>query len=67
MSGSGREKPKKRVKGWVDRVTGGIVVVVVKHPTEADATVEVYVPLEKFKNRIPEEGEHVSVLIDDNN
>lgn len=23
---------KKRVKGWVDPVTGGIVVVVIKHP-----------------------------------
>ncbi len=62
-----RERPKKRVSGWVDRVTGGIVVVVVRHPTEPDATIEVYVPIEKFKNRIPQEGEKVSVLIDDKN
>lgn len=66
MSGSHHEKPKKRVRGWVDRVTGGIVVVVIKHPTEPDATIEIYVPIEKFKKRTPEEGEYVSVLIEDN-
>ncbi len=60
-----REKAKKRVSGWVDRVTGGIVVVVVKHPTEPDATIEIYVPVEKFKKRTPQEGERVSVLVDD--
>lgn len=66
MGESNRPKPKKRVRGWVDRVTGGIVVVVIKHPTEPDATIEIYVPVEKFKKRTPEEGEYVSVLIDDN-
>ncbi len=62
----GGGKKKKRVSGWVDRVTGGIVVVVVKHPDEPDATIEIYVPVEKFKQRTPAEGEYVSVLIDDN-
>ncbi len=37
----GGDKKKKRVKGWVDRVTGGIVVVVIKHPDDPDATVDI--------------------------
>ncbi|HNX74452.1 MAG TPA: hypothetical protein PLM07_08130 [Candidatus Rifleibacterium sp.] len=57
---------KKRVKGWVDRVTGGIVVVVIKHPDDPDATIEIYVPIENFKKRTPKEGEYVSVDIPDN-
>ena len=72
MSGNNHEgslhggaKKTKRVRGWVDRVTGGIVVVVIKHPDEPDATIEVYVPIEQFKNRTPAEGEYVSVLIED--
>jgi len=63
----GGGKKKKRVKGWVDRVTGGIVVVVIKHPDDPDATVEIYVPIEKFKKRTPKEGEYISVEIEDNN
>ncbi|NCB39053.1 MAG: hypothetical protein EOM80_09805 [Erysipelotrichia bacterium] len=60
-----REKPKKRIKGVVDRVTGGIVVVLVRHPQDPDSMMEVYVPIEKFKNNIPEEGDQVSVLIEE--
>ena len=66
MSDDHHEKNKKRVRGWVDRVTGGIVVVVIKHPDDPEATMEIYVPVEKFKKRTPEEGEYVSVLIEDN-
>jgi len=57
---------KKRVSGWVDRVTGGIVVVVIKHPDDPDATMEIYVPVEQFKKRTPKEGEYISVDIADN-
>lgn len=60
-----REKTKKRVRGVVDRVSGGIVVVLVRHPQDPDSMMEVYVPIEKFKNRIPEEGDQVSVLVEE--
>lgn len=59
-------KKKKRVKGWVDRVTGGIVVVVIKHPDDPDSTIEIYVPVEQFKKRTPQEGDYVSVEVEDN-
>ncbi len=59
-------KKKKRVRGCVDRVTGGIVVVLIKHPDEPDIYQEIYVPVEKFKNSIPQEGDYVSVDIEDN-
>ena len=59
-------KKKKRVRGCVDRVTGGIVVVVIKHPDDPDATMEIYVPVEQFKKRTPKEGEYISVDIADN-
>lgn len=55
---------KKRVKGSVDRVTGGIVVVLVRHPDDPDIFTEIYVPVEKFENGVPNEGDQVSVLID---
>ena len=63
-------KKKKRVKGTVDRITGGIVVVVVRHPDaaddEPDAFMEIYVPIANFKKRVPHEGDYVSVDIEDN-
>jgi hypothetical protein len=59
-------KKKKRVRGCVDRVTGGIVVVVIKHPDEPDVYQEIYVPIEKFTKRTPQEGDYVSVEIEDN-
>jgi len=63
-------KKKKRVKGVVDRVTAGIVVVVIRHPDatsdEPDTFLEIYVPIEKFKKRTPKEGDYVSVDIEDN-
>lgn len=61
---------KKRVKGTVDRITGGIVVVLIRHPDagkdEPDTYLEIYVPIEKFKKRTPQEGDYVSVEIEDN-
>ncbi len=61
-------KKKKRVKGTVDRITGGIVVVLIKHPDagddEPDTYLEIYVPIEKFKKRTPKEGDYVSVDIE---
>ena len=59
-------KKKKRVRGTVDRVTGGIVVVLIKHPDEPDVYIEIYVPLSNFKKRTPHEGDYVSVEIEDN-
>lgn len=59
-----REKKKKRVKGVVDRITAGVVVVVVRHPDDPEAMMEIYVPLAKFKNRDLQEGDYVSVDID---
>jgi hypothetical protein len=47
----------------VDRVENGIVVVVVIHPDNPDATIEVYVPIEKFKKRAPKIGDRVTVTI----
>lgn len=59
-------KKKKRVKGTVDRVTGGIVVVVIRHPDDPEAFMEIYVPIANFKKRTPHEGDYVSVDIEDN-
>lgn len=56
-------KKKKKVKGFVDRISNGIVVIVVRDPEDPQYVKEVYVPVAKFPNRIPEEGEYVSVTI----
>ena len=62
---TGREsKKKKRIRGVVDRITAGIVVVVVRHPEDPEAMLEVYVPREKFKNRDLQEGDYVSVDVE---
>jgi hypothetical protein len=64
----GGKKKKKRVKGTVDRITGGIVVVLIRHPDagkdEPDTYLEIYVPRENFKNRDLKEGDYVSVDIE---
>jgi hypothetical protein len=57
---------KKRVKGVVDRITAGIVVVVIRHPEDPEAFLEIYVPREKFKNRDLHEGDYVSVDVEEN-
>ncbi|MBU1105063.1 MAG: hypothetical protein KKB51_00240 [Candidatus Riflebacteria bacterium] len=62
----GREtKKKRRVRGVVDRITAGIVVVVIRHPEDPEAMMEIYVPCEKFKNRDLQEGDYVSVDLED--
>ena len=63
---SKQKKKKKRVKGVVDRITAGIVVVVIRHPEDPEAFLEIYVPCEKFKNRDLHEGDYVSVDIEEN-
>ena len=66
---SKQKKKKKRVKGTVDRITGGIVVVLIRHPdaakNEPDTYLEIYVPRENFKNRDLKEGDYVSVDIEE--
>jgi len=67
---SKHNKKKKRVRGTVDRITAGIVVVLIRHPDagkdEPDTYLEIYVPIEKFKKRVPREGDYVSVDIEQN-
>jgi len=67
---SKQNKKKKRVRGTVDRITAGIVVVLIRHPDagkdEPDTYLEIYVPVEKFKKRVPREGDYVSVDIEQN-
>lgn len=57
------QKKKTLIKGFVDRISNGIVVIVVKNPEDPDTIKEIYVPISKFPNRVPEEGEYVSVSI----
>jgi len=67
---SKQKKKKKRVRGTVDRITAGIVVVLIRHPNaeenELDTYLEIYVPIEKFKKRVPREGDYISVDIEEN-
>jgi hypothetical protein len=63
---SKQNKKKKRVKGVIDRITAGIVVVVIRHPDDPEAMKGIYVPREKFKNRDLHEGDYVSVDIEEN-
>lgn len=64
LFGKKKQKYKKRIKGIVDRVESGVVVVVIKHPSEKDMTKEIYVPLTNFKRRTPKEGDYVCVQIE---
>ncbi|GAB4266655.1 MAG: hypothetical protein Kow0029_00510 [Candidatus Rifleibacteriota bacterium] len=59
-------KPKKRVRGVVDRIVNGIVVVVITHPQDPDATMEIYIPREKFKKADLSEGDRVTVEMEQN-
>ena len=58
------DKPKKRVRGVVDRIENDIVVIVVEHPDDPDATIEIYIHRDKFKKRDLQEGDRVTVLVD---
>lgn len=51
---------KRRVPGVVDRVEGGVIVVVVKDPDSGDNR-EVYVEKKKLKRIVLKEGDEVSV------
>jgi hypothetical protein len=58
-----RHNEKKRVRGIVDRITGGIVVVLVRHPDDPEVFQEIYVPREKFKQAELNEGDQVSISL----
>ncbi len=59
------QKKKKKVRGYVDRISNGIVVVVIRNPNDKDCLKEIYVPISKFSKGIPEEGEYVTVEINE--
>lgn len=54
---------KKRLSGIVDRIEGGVVVVVVRDPQNPEDTFEVVVPRQKIKKTDLEEGDRVTVTI----
>ena len=54
---------RKRVRGVVDRIEGGIVVVLIRDPEDPNITREIYVPRSRFKKRDLEEGDRVTVTI----
>ena len=57
------QKQKKKVKGFVDRISAGIVVVVIEDPEDLEYCREIYIPASKFPKRIPEPGDYISVTI----
>lgn len=57
------KKKTIRVRGFVDRISNGIVVVVIKDPEDNEYIREIFVPFSKFPKRIPEEGEYVTVTV----
>ena len=57
------KKKKVRVKGYVDRISNGIVVVVIRNPVDNESLTEIFIPASKFPNRVPEEGEYVCVTV----
>lgn len=54
---------KKKVRGYVNRISNGIVVVVIRNSEDNECIKEPYIPEDKFPKRVPEPGEHVSVTI----
>jgi transcription termination factor Rho len=54
---------KKRVRGIVDRVANGIVVILIPDPNYPDATKEVYLPIELIKKKNLKEGDKVTVYV----
>ena len=54
---------KKRVRGVVDRIDNGVVVVLIRDPNDPDMTREIYVPRSRFRKRDLEEGDRVTVTI----
>ncbi|MBQ2594321.1 MAG: hypothetical protein II567_13705 [Candidatus Riflebacteria bacterium] len=57
------KKKTVRVRGFVDRISNGIVVVVIRNPIDNESVKEIYVPVSKFPKRVPEEGDYVSVTV----
>lgn len=57
------DEKDKRVEGTVDRVTGGVVVVVIPNPDDPDYETEIYIPQDKLKKKSPKEGDKVAVVI----
>ena len=57
------KKKKVRVRGYVDRISNGIVVVVIRNPEDNESVKEIFVPVSKFPKRVPEEGDYVSVTV----
>ena len=57
------KKKTVRVKGFVDRISNGIVVVVIRNPIDNKSVKEIFIPASKFPNRVPEEGEYVCVTV----
>ena len=58
------QKKKIRVRGFVDRISNGIVVVVIINPKDNETVKEIFIPVSKFPNGAPEEGDYVSVTIE---
>ena len=57
------KKKTIRVRGFVDRISNGIVVVVIRDPEDNECVREIFVPVSKFPKRVPEEGDYVSVTV----
>ena len=57
------KKKTIRVRGFVDRISNGIVVIVIRDPKDNECVREIFVPESKFPKRIPEEGDYVSVTV----
>lgn len=57
------KKKTIRVRGFVDRISNGIVVVVIRDPEDNECLREIFVPVSKFPKRVPEEGDYVSVTV----
>ena len=57
------KKKTIRVRGFVDRISNGIVVVVIRDPEDNESVREIFVPVSKFPKRVPEEGDYVSVTV----
>lgn len=58
------QKKKVKVKGFVDRVSNGIVVVVIRNPEDNETVKEIFIPVSKFPKGAPEEGDYICVTIE---
>ena len=58
------QKKNNKVKGYVDRVSNGIVVVVIRNPEDKDCVKEIFIPVSKFPKGVPEEGDYICVTIE---